>query len=82
MNFWEYEEYRQFINVVDNLLYKAFFSTLYYSGCRKGELLALTWADVNFEEGSINIDKTNYNGEITKPKTKTINPINNIIKET
>ena len=24
------------------------FSTLYYSGARKGELLALTWADVDF----------------------------------
>ena len=25
MNFWEFEEYKQFISVVNELLYKAFF---------------------------------------------------------
>lgn len=50
MNFWEFDEFHQFIDSVDDLLYKTFFSTLYYSGARKGELLALTWEDINFEE--------------------------------
>ena len=44
------------------------FSTLYYSGARKGELLALTWADINFEESTIDINKTEYNRQVTKPK--------------
>lgn len=70
INYWEFEEYNRFIEVVDDPLYRAFFSTLYYSGARKGELLALTWADVDFEEGSIDINKTEYNRAITKPKTK------------
>ncbi|MBC6972579.1 site-specific integrase [Bacillus sp. Xin] len=75
INFWEFKEFKRFISVVDEPLYKAFFSTLYYSGARKGELLALTWSDVNFEEKTIDINKTNYNKQITKPKTKASNRI-------
>lgn len=75
INFWEFEEFKKFIEVVEDQLYKAFFLTLYYSGARKGELLALTWEDVNFEESTINIDKTDYKGEITDPKTDASNRI-------
>ncbi|ARJ20075.1 site-specific integrase [Bacillus mycoides] len=75
MNFWEFAEFKQFIAVVDDPMYKAFFSTLYYSGARKGELLALTWEDINFEEKIININKTDFNRIITQPKTKASNRI-------
>ncbi|MED1381748.1 site-specific integrase [Bacillus mycoides] len=75
MNFWEFEEFKRFNEVVDEPLYKAFFSTLYYSGARKGELLALTWEDVNFEEKTIAINKTKYNRQVTEPKTKASNRI-------
>ncbi|HDR3901751.1 TPA: site-specific integrase [Bacillus cereus] len=75
MNFWEFHEFKQFIKVVEDPLYKAFFSTLYYSGARKGELLALTWADINFEKKTIDINKTEFNRQITKPKTKSSNRI-------
>lgn len=73
MNFWEFTEFKRFIEVVDEPLYQTFFSTLYYSGARKGELLALTWKDINFEEQTININKTAYNRQITEPKTKASN---------
>jgi len=75
INFWEFEEFKQFISTVDELMYKAFFSTLYYSGARKGELLALTWEDINFEEKTIDINKTEYNRQVTVPKTKASNRI-------
>lgn len=75
MDYWEFDEFQKFIGVIDNLLYDTFFSTLYYSGARKGELLALTWADVNFNEKTIHINKTEYNRQITKPKTKASNRI-------
>lgn len=69
MNFWTLEEFKSFIKCVDDDLYYALFMTLYYSGMRKGELLALTWADLDFENNTINIDKNNYSGEITTTKT-------------
>lgn len=64
--------------MVDDELYRAFFTTLYFSGARKGELLALTWADVDFENNLIDINKTEYNRIVTTPKTKSsirINPM-------
>ncbi len=46
-------------------------SDYYFSAAYvKGEQRALTWRDLHFEEGYINIDKTNYNGQVHKPKTK------------
>ncbi len=75
MNFWEFGEFKQFIEVVDEPIYKTFFSTLYYSGARKGELLALTWKDIDFEGKTIDINKTEYNRQVTKPKTKASNRI-------
>ena len=70
MKYWTLEEFRKFIKVVDDDLYYALFMTLYYSGMRKGELLALTWNDINFDENTININKTSYNRKITTTKTK------------
>ncbi|MGE6618129.1 tyrosine-type recombinase/integrase [Bacillus mycoides] len=75
LNFWEFDEFKRFIEVVNDPIYKAFFSVLYYSGARKGELLALTWDDINFEENTIDINKTEYDRQITKPKTKSSNRI-------
>lgn len=54
----------------------AFFSLAFFSGCRRGEILALTWRDIDFEEKTINIDKaTNYVSGIglytDSPKTAT-----------
>lgn len=51
------------------------FHLLAYTGMRKGELLALTWDNINFKEKTININKTlsvNQQGNplITIPKTK------------
>lgn len=69
MNYWILDEFKEFIKHVDDPLYYALFMTLYYSGMRKGELLALTWGDVDFESNTINVDKTEYNRIVTTPKT-------------
>lgn len=48
------------------------FSFLYYMGCRKGEMMALTWNDIDLNKQTVNINKTvavRLNNKITPPKT-------------
>ena len=56
VNFWTIDEYQKFIYVVDDIIYKTFFETLYYTGLRQGECLALTWND--FKDDYLDIYKT------------------------
>ena len=42
MLFWEPKDFASFIEYVDSPLYKTMFSFLYYMGCRKGKMMALT----------------------------------------
>lgn len=76
-----FDEFNQFINTIDDIKWKTFFMFLYYTGCRKGEALALNWNDITFVDGNISINKTLY----TKVKdkiliTSTKNNINRNIK--
>lgn len=55
--------------------YRNLFDCLIYTGCRIGELTSLTWNDIDFEKGELNIDKTlsldqNENVIVKSPKTK------------
>ncbi|PFJ14976.1 site-specific integrase [Bacillus cereus] len=80
IDYWTLEEFKVFIQHVDEPFYYALFMTLYYSGMRKGELLALTWSDINFETNTIIVNKTVYNRNVTSPKTQS--SIRNIIMPT
>lgn len=55
VNFWTIEEFQKFINCVDDFVYKTFFETLYYTGLRQGEALALNWND--FKNEYLDIEK-------------------------
>ena len=74
MLFWTKDEFLQFIEVVksDPTEY-AVFMTLYYTGMREGELLALTPEDIDLEKQTIRINKSyqRLKGKdvITTPKT-------------
>ena len=74
MDFWTVEEFRKFIDSVMNkrLSYMAFM-TLYWTGMRLGELLALNPKDVDLEKRTIFITKSyqrlGKNDVITPPKT-------------
>ncbi len=56
MQFWTREEFDKFISVVDNPTYKAMFNVLYFTGRRKGEVIALSTDDV--KNDYIIFDKT------------------------
>lgn len=74
IDFWTYEEYTKFITNVDDLVYKVLYETLYFTGMRQGEALALTWKDI--KDGYVDIYKTiakeKEDGKhiINTPKTK------------
>lgn len=46
MSFWNREEFERFISVVDDPMWHTFFTLLFYTGRRKGEVLALRPEDV------------------------------------
>ena len=74
MDFWTGEEFTKFIDSVMNkrLSYMAFM-TLYWTGMRLGELLALTPKDIDLEKRTISITKSyqrlDKKDVITPPKT-------------
>lgn len=77
------DEFNQFISVIsdDELMYKVLFTTLFYSGVRKGELQALTWKDIDFNKNEIRINKTIFSRKYDKTSiTSTKNNTNRIIK--
>jgi len=59
MKFWTREEYAKFADSVisDQRLYCPF-EVLYWCGLRLGELLALTYSDIDFEKKTISINKS------------------------
>ncbi len=80
MAFWTKEEFEQFLQAVeDKPASHMMFMTLYYTGLREGELLALTPADIDLAKATLTVSK-NYqriNGQdlITTPKTPKSNRI-------
>ncbi len=58
MQYWTLNEFNDFIKHVDDITYKTIFWLLFYTGMRKGELLALTIDDIDLENKTININKT------------------------
>ena len=75
LNFWTLDEYKQFIQTMEpGTRYYLMFEMLFWTGCRIGELLAITKADINFEKNQLSINKTYYRTGmqdiITEPKTK------------
>lgn len=77
-NFWDKSELEAFFNMVDpikQVRWYTLFWVLAFSGMRIGEAMALTWADVNFSNNTIRINKTASTGDNNKyvvqpPKTK------------
>lgn len=78
MQFWTLDEYKRFSATLygDTIAYHAF-EMLYWTGMRKGEMLALTAEDFDFEAQTVRVNKTYHRlrGKdiITPPKTEKSN---------
>ena len=76
-NFYTKEELTKFLDTAkreESLQYFALLQLLADSGMRKGEALALTWADIDLESGFVSISKTishDAKGKLTVNDTKT-----------
>ena len=76
IQFWTYSEFKQFIDKVDDIVYYALFTLLYFTGMRIGECLALSWDDI--DNGYVSITKTLTRTEtgsysVNTPKTNASN---------
>lgn len=73
-DYWTLQEFETFFDYLEeyeSLYWQTYFRLLFFSGLRHGEQRALTWKDINFDQLSVTINKTNYNGKVHAPKTKT-----------
>ena len=57
MDFWTIDEFKTFINTVDNPITYTIFNLLFCSGMREGEILALTLNDFDFNANTVDINK-------------------------
>jgi len=78
INFLDSDQLKTFLEIAEKRDLKQFavFRLLAYSGMRIGEMLALSWDDVNFTDNTISVNKTLAKSEsgsvmINVPKTKT-----------
>lgn len=78
MDYYTYEEFKQFISQVDDLEWKCLFETLYFCGLRRGELRGLTWDNIDLEGKNLTVNKNCVNEkgdhgfwELCTPKTRT-----------
>lgn len=73
MKFWTIEEFKKFISYSSKADVTIAFKILFWTGMRRGELLALTFNDIDFQAKTININKTytklNNSVVINPPKT-------------
>ncbi|MEA2016999.1 MAG: site-specific integrase [Campylobacterota bacterium] len=65
------KEIHRITSVNDGTYVPNFIQLMYYTGMRPGEIIALTWNDINFKKRTITINKTIVNGKVGLPKTQT-----------
>ena len=57
LQYWDINQFQDFIKVIDKPIYKTLFTFLYLIGCRKGEALALGWDDIDIKKKEVFICK-------------------------
>lgn len=69
LKYWTVEQFNTFISYVDDILYKSMFSVLFWTGLRKGEMLALRVCDIDFDNKTIYVENSWNGTDITSVKT-------------
>lgn len=58
MRFWTLEEFKEVYKCIDDIKAKTAINLLYWSGIRKGELLALNWGKIDFDNSTMLVDRS------------------------
>lgn len=69
MNPLNLEEIKLILNTADGW-FRNYLGIAFFTGARSGEILALEWNDISFDENTISITKTRTAGITKQPKTK------------
>ena len=69
MNPFTLDEMKLILNNADGW-FRNFLGIAFFTGMRTGEILALRWSNINFDEASIRIEATRTDGLTQTPKTK------------
>ena len=70
VDFYTLKEFNLFISGFDNIVYKTFFTFLFYTGCRSGESMALKFSDIDGYDVKITRNLTTKGGrELDSPKS-------------
>ena len=56
-NFLTYSQYKKLYNYISKPMYQVAFEILFWTGMRKGELIALQWNDIDLERNVIHVHK-------------------------
>ena len=75
MEVWTPEEFNRFLAMVDDRVYQLYFEFLFWTGCRKGEALALQKNDISEQCATIRYSKRDQRDGLKPTKTKTIRRI-------
>ena len=70
-NYWEIEEYEEFMEHVEDDLRYDIYEFTFYTGLRLGELCSLQYKHVDFKSGTVTIEQSlsSITSKITSPKT-------------
>ncbi len=64
------DEVKLILSSSEDMVLKNYLGIAFYTGMRSGEIFALTWKDIDFENFTLDINKTITKGFIQSPKTK------------
>lgn len=79
VRFWTYDEFKLVMNQIENdfmgIFKQTAYSFLFMTGLRIGEMSALSWKDIDFDNSVVNVNKTlvyknKRNYKITTPKSR------------